>query len=36
MAKAYNTYEERMSHMSEELDTVDWHYLLKYFRSAKF
>jgi hypothetical protein len=35
-AKAYNTYEERMSHKLEELDIVEWHSLLKYFRSAKF
>jgi len=34
-AKAYNTYEERMSHKPEELAIVEWHYLLKYFRSAK-
>jgi hypothetical protein len=35
-AKAYNTYQERMSHKPEELDLVEWHYLLNYFRSAKF
>jgi len=35
-ARAYNTYQERMSHKPEELDIVEWHYLLKYFRIAKF
>ena len=35
-AKAYNSYHQRMLHKPKELDIVECHYLLKYFRIAKF
>ena len=35
-AKVYNSYHQRMLHKPKELDIVEWHYLLKYFRTAKF
>jgi hypothetical protein len=35
-AKTYNSYHQRMLHKSTELDIVEWHYLLKYFSTAKF
>lgn len=35
-AKAYNSYRERMLNKPVELDIVEWHYLLQYFRTAKF
>ncbi|KAL6871046.1 hypothetical protein ACP4OV_014894 [Aristida adscensionis] len=34
--KAYNTYDERMRHKPEDLDIVEWHYLVKYFGTEKF
>jgi hypothetical protein len=34
--KAYNSYHQRMLHKPQELDIVEWHYLLKYFSIAKF
>ncbi|KAG2650278.1 hypothetical protein PVAP13_1NG221638 [Panicum virgatum] len=35
-AKAYNSYHQRMLHKPKELDIVEWHYMLKYFTTAKF
>jgi hypothetical protein len=35
-AKAYNSYHQRMLHKPQELDIVEWHYLLKYFNTAEF
>ena len=29
--KAYNTYDDRMDHKPEDLDIVEWHYLIMYF-----
>jgi hypothetical protein len=34
--KAFTTYEERMRHMPEELDNVEWHYLVSYFGTEDF
>lgn len=34
--RAYDTYEERMSHKPEDLDIVEWHYLVMYFGSEEF
>ena len=34
--KAFNTYDERMKNRPEDLDIVEWHYLIKYFGSKKF
>ncbi|XP_021316054.1 uncharacterized protein LOC110435060 isoform X2 [Sorghum bicolor] len=34
--RAYTTYDERMRHKPEELDIVEWHYLVLYFGSEKF
>lgn len=34
--RAYNSYEERMTHKPEDLDIVEWHYLITYFGSKKF
>ena len=34
--RAYTTYEERMRHKLEELDIVEWHYLVMYFDSEEF
>ena len=34
--KAFNTYDERMKNRPEDLDIVEWHYLIKYFGSMKF
>jgi hypothetical protein len=35
-AKTYNNYHQRMLHKPQELDIVEWHYLLKYFSTTKF
>jgi hypothetical protein len=35
-AKTYNSYHQRMLHKPQDLDIVEWHYLLKYFSTAKF
>jgi hypothetical protein len=35
-AKASNSHHQRMLHKPQELDIVEWHYLLKYFNTAKF
>ena len=34
--RAYTTYDERMKNKPEELDIVEWHYLLSYFGSEPF
>lgn len=34
--RAYDTYEERMRHKPEDLDIVEWHYLVMYFGSEQF
>jgi hypothetical protein len=34
--RAYTTYDERMRHNPEELDIVEWHYLVLYFGSEEF
>ena len=34
--KAYNSYHQRMRHKPEELEIVEWHYLVLYFGSDKF
>jgi hypothetical protein len=34
--KAYTTYEDRMRHRPEELDIVEWHYLVSYFGTEEF
>ena len=34
--KAYNSYHERMKHKPDDLDIVEWHYLVLYFGSEKF
>jgi hypothetical protein len=34
--RAYSTYEDRMKNKPEDIDIVKWHYLIKYFGSAKF
>ena len=34
--RAYTTYEERMRHRPEELDIVEWHYLVSYFGTEEF
>jgi len=34
--RAYTTYEERMRHKPEELDIVEWHYLVLYFGKTNF
>ncbi|XP_021318525.1 uncharacterized protein LOC110436271 isoform X2 [Sorghum bicolor] len=34
--KAYDTYDERMRHKPEELNIVEWHYLVLYFTSVEF
>ena len=34
--RAYTTYDEKMRHKPEELDIVEWHYLVLYFGSEKF
>ena len=33
---AYSTYAERMRHKHEDVDIVEWHYLIKYFGTEKF
>jgi hypothetical protein len=35
-AKTYNSYHKRMLHKPQELDIVEWHYVLKYFSITKF
>lgn len=35
-ARTYDSYHQRMLHKPKELDIVEWHYLLKYFSTAKF
>jgi hypothetical protein len=32
----FTTYEERMRHRPEELDIVEWHYLVLYFGTEDF
>ena len=34
--KAYATYDERMGNKPEDLDIVEWHYLVLYFGSEEF
>jgi hypothetical protein len=34
--KAYNSYHQRVRHKPEELEIVEWHYLVLYFKSDKF
>ena len=34
--KAYNSYHERMKHKPDDLDIMEWHYLVLYFGSEKF
>ncbi|KAK3146888.1 hypothetical protein QOZ80_3BG0274450 [Eleusine coracana subsp. coracana] len=34
--KAYNSYDDRMRRKPEDLDIVEWHYLVKYFGTEKF
>jgi hypothetical protein len=34
--KAYTTYEEGLRHRLEELDIVEWHYLVLYFGTEEF
>jgi hypothetical protein len=34
--KAYNCYEDRMKNEPEDIDIVEWHYLINYFGTAKF
>ncbi|KAL6631317.1 hypothetical protein ACP70R_028167 [Stipagrostis hirtigluma subsp. patula] len=34
--RAFNSYDERMRHKPEDLDIVEWHYLVKYFGTEKF
>ena len=34
--RAYTTDDERMRHKPEELDIVEWHYLVMYFGSEEF
>jgi hypothetical protein len=34
--KAYNNYHARMKHKPEDLDIVEWHYLILYFGSNEF
>ena len=34
--EAYNSYDARMKDQPEDLDTVEWHYLIMYFGSPKF
>jgi hypothetical protein len=33
---AYDTYDERMRHKPEELNIVEWHYLVLYFGTEEF
>jgi hypothetical protein len=35
-AKRYNSHHQRMLHKPQELDIVEWNYLMKYFSIAKF
>jgi hypothetical protein len=34
--RAYNCYEDRMKNKPEDIDIVEWHYLINYFGSVKF
>jgi hypothetical protein len=34
--KAYDSYDARMKHKPEDLDIVEWHYLILYFGSDDF
>lgn len=34
--KAYNNYAERMKHKPEDLDIVEWHYMVLYFGTESF
>lgn len=34
--RAYNTYDERMRHKPEDLDIIEWHYLVSYFGTEGF
>ncbi|XP_008669767.2 uncharacterized protein [Zea mays] len=34
--KAYNSYAERMKNKPEDVDIVEWHYMMLYFGSEKF
>ena len=34
--RAFNSYDERMRHKPEDLDIVEWHYLVKYFGTKNF
>lgn len=34
--KAYDNYDERMKNKPQDLDIVEWHYLIMYFGSKKF
>jgi hypothetical protein len=34
--KAYNNYDERMKKKPDDLDIIEWHYLVLYFGTEKF
>jgi len=34
--RAYRTHAQRMKHKPEDLDNVEWYYLIQYFGSEKF
>jgi hypothetical protein len=34
--KAYESYDERMKNKPDDLDLVEWHYLILYFGSEAF
>lgn len=34
--KAYDNYDHRMKHKPEDLDIVEWHYLIMYFGTKEF
>jgi len=34
--KAYKSYHQRMKHKPEDLDIVEWHYLVLYFGTDEF
>lgn len=34
--RAYDTYDERMTHKPEDLHIVEWHYLVLYFGTEEF
>ena len=34
--KAYDSYDERMKNKPDDMDLVEWHYLILYFGSEAF